>query len=179
MSGLAAVATPAPFGCGWSRALDDAVTDLAWAADGAQLFVGTAGGLVYRFASDGGEQRHWHAHDGGLTRLCPQPGNTGVVATAGEDGRVLLWDANAQQACETLANGSDWVEHLAWTPDGSVLAAAARKTFSVDLAVPPSASSILASTASSGSEDFRITPITSRHMRLPGPSQTAWKGASR
>ena len=131
MSGLAAVATPAPFGCGWSRALDDAVTDLAWAADGAQLFVGTAGGLVYRFASDGGEQRHWHAHDGGLTRLCPQPGNTGVVATAGEDGRVLLWDANAQQACETLANGSDWVEHLAWTPDGSVLAAAARKTISL------------------------------------------------
>jgi WD40 repeat protein len=111
--------------------LDDAVTDLDWSPDGSRLFLGTAGGMLYRFDAHGREQQRWRAHDGGVTRLSVQPGDTGKLASAGEDGRVALWVDGDTHAPEVLSKGNDWVEHLAWTPDGRVLAAAARKTISL------------------------------------------------
>lgn len=130
MPGLAAVNAPSPFVAGCTQALDEAVTDLAWSSAG-ELLVGCADGGIHVFDSSGGSLRHWTAHRGGISRLCPRPGDGMTLASAGEDGCVRLWNAQLGREECLLAEGNDWVEHLAWTPDGEVLAAAARKTISL------------------------------------------------
>ncbi|MCP5413306.1 MAG: hypothetical protein H6961_01600 [Chromatiaceae bacterium] len=131
MPGLAAIAGKAPFGLRHSHTLDDVVTDLAWSSDGKALLVGSAAGAVHRLDHGSEVTARWQAHDGGITRLRLQPGDDRVLASAGEDGKVALWNSVDGEALSTLANENDWVEHLAWTPDGKVLAAAARKTISL------------------------------------------------
>lgn len=131
MPGLAAIVTPPPFGLRCSHTLDDAVTDLAWSDDGAHMVVGTAAGALHRFAADGVRQTRWQAHDGGVIRVRLQPGRQHIVASAGEDGQVMLWDSSDGRAQAVLLAESEWIEHLAWTPNGEVLAAAARKTISL------------------------------------------------
>jgi WD40 repeat protein len=51
-----------------------------------------------------------------------------VAASAGEDGRVLLWHADSAELLAELAEESSWIEQLAWSSDGRTLAAAAEKT---------------------------------------------------
>ena len=46
-----------------------------------------------------------------------------TFATAGQDGRVLIWNAAEGQVSRAIEVGSDWVENLAWSPDGQRLAA--------------------------------------------------------
>ena len=46
-----------------------------------------------------------------------------TLATAGQDGRVLVWDLLEGQMRETLDVANSWVEHVAWSPDGRWLAA--------------------------------------------------------
>ena len=43
--------------------------------------------------------------------------------TAGQDGRVLIWDVAEGQVKQAIDVGSDWVENVAWSPDGQWLAA--------------------------------------------------------
>lgn len=131
MPGLAPVAATAPFVTRQALLLDDAVTDMAWLHDGSGLLAGSAAGALHRLDTGGELRCRWQAHQGGVTRVCPRPGSVQTLASAGEDGRVLLWDAERGTEQAVLAEGSDWVEQLAWTPDGQVLAAAARKTISL------------------------------------------------
>lgn len=106
----------------WWRPLSEAVTALAWDAHGG-LWSACADGSVRRHDAGGTERRAWAAHDGGVTRLCLQP-RSARLATAGEDGRVCLWGDDGVLE-DTLIEESGWVEHLAWTIDGRLLAAAA------------------------------------------------------
>ena len=131
MPGLAAIVSTPPFSVRCSHTLEDAVTDLAWSDDGAALLVGNAAGMMHRFDGSGTTLARWRAHHGGVTRVRLRPGNQDTLATAGEDGRVVLWDSVSGAEKTTLVNETDWVEHLAWTPDGQVLATAARKTISL------------------------------------------------
>jgi WD40 repeat protein len=131
MPGLAAIASPAAFGLRWSQSLADAVAAIAWSGDGIALLTGTADGRLLRIGDDGRIQTRWQGHDGGVTRLELQPGDERVLATAGEDGRVVLWDSATGEQQALLAEEGSWVEQLTWTPDGKVLAAAARKTISL------------------------------------------------
>jgi WD40 repeat protein len=124
----------------WHRQLPEAVTALRWRspADDAQhasqpehlLAAGADGWIRCHDAAGGTEQLGWEAHQGGITDLCvrrvpakPKEARPAVLASAGEDGRVQLWDARGGLV-STLAEESGWVEHLAWTPDGRLLAAA-------------------------------------------------------
>lgn len=52
------------------------------------------------------------------------PASGSILATGGQDGKVKFWDAVAGQHTGTAELGGAWVEHLAWRPDGSILAAA-------------------------------------------------------
>lgn len=130
MPGLAAVPMRPRFAHVEVQALSEAVTAIGWTPDGAVL-IGCAGGNLYCCDAGGAAQRHWQAHTGGVTRIAVQPEADGILASAGEDGRVVLWNAREGARLDTLLEESEWVEHLEWTPDGKVLAAAARKTISL------------------------------------------------
>ena len=131
MPGLAAIESRQPFSVGGSHRLDDAVTDLAGAADDSWLIAGSASGRLVRFDSAGDPLNNWQAHDGGVIRIRPQPDSDGRIVSAGEDGRVVLWDSTDASETTCLLDEKGWVEHLEWTPDGAVLAVAARKTLSL------------------------------------------------
>lgn len=131
MSGLAAIATRQPFGINAAHVLDDAVTDAVVAASGEWIAAGTAAGGVLRFDYAGNQTGDWQAHSSGVIRMRLQPGQGDQLATAGEDGRVMLWNCHDGVELGCLLDERSWVEHLAWTPDGSVLAVAARKTLSL------------------------------------------------
>jgi len=125
----------------WQRQLPEAVTALCWRmctdqGRGNLLAAGADGRVVVHSAA--GDERHaWQAHDGGVTRLCRRPRvagasgtaseSTAALATAGEDGRVRLWDDRGAPIA-TLTEEPGWVEHLTWTPDGRILAAAAGRS---------------------------------------------------
>lgn len=131
MPGLAAIQRRLPFSVAGSRRLDDAVTDLAGATDDSWLVAGSASGRLTRFDGSGELLNEWQAHDGGVIRIRRQPDHNGMIASAGEDGRVVLWDCIEATETTCLLDEKGWVEHLEWTPDGSLLAVAARKTLSL------------------------------------------------
>lgn len=137
MPGLAAIDRRQPFSIGASHLLDDAVTDVAIEAKGHWLVAGTASGTVLRFDRGGRQIGRWQAHGGGVIRLRLQPGKPDTLATTGEDGRVVLWGCADGTELGCLLDERGWVEHLAWTPDGDVLAVAARKTLSLWKGVDP------------------------------------------
>ena len=131
MPGLAAIERPAPLSVRCALTLEDAISDLIWSSDSRMLLIGTAAGQVHRFDPSGTLAASWQAHSGGITRLALQPGREATLASAGEDGRVVLWDVVSGEQTTLLGTENGWVEHLAWTPDGKVLASAARKTISL------------------------------------------------
>ena len=109
---------------GWSATVEDYAIDGVWSCGGDVLVVGDAGGSVFGFAGTSGELlwSHREIHQGGLLSMALHPGGA-LVATAGQDGRILLWDAKGGQLRLTIELGSVWVENVAWSSDGQWLAA--------------------------------------------------------
>lgn len=111
----------------WSGTVADHVIDLRWSADGHFLAAAASTGPVSLFdAKAGSGDTTLPGHDNGTLALAWSP-TSPVLATAGKDRRVRLWDTTgAETAC--LEGATNWVERLAWQPDGSTLAAAASRT---------------------------------------------------
>ena len=89
------------------------------------LIVGDTEGGVYAFDGKSGETA-WErrgVHEGGLLALGDPPEAATTFATAGQDGRVLIWDAAEGQVSQAIDVGGGWVENVAWSPDGQLLAA--------------------------------------------------------
>ena len=109
---------------GWSAAVADYAMAGGWTPRGEALVVGDAAGGVYAFDGKSGtaiwSQRG--AHEGGVLALSMHPDRP-VFATAGQDGRVLVWSAAEGRASLAVDVGSGWVEKVAWSPDGKWLAA--------------------------------------------------------
>lgn len=108
----------------WAASLDDYAIDLAWSPDGSRLAAASAAGPLTLFAAADGHRTELGAHDDGANCLAFQPA-TSLLASGGQDGKVKFWDTAAVQHTATAGFGSAWVEHLAWSPDGTRLAAAA------------------------------------------------------
>ncbi|WP_368859452.1 WD40 repeat domain-containing protein, partial [Methylobacterium crusticola] len=48
-----------------------------------------------------------------------------LLAVGTRDGRIFLWDVAVGERVETLIGHTDWVESVAFSPDGSLLASGA------------------------------------------------------
>ena len=108
---------------GWSAAVGDYAIAGGWTLRGEALVVGDAAGGVYAFDGKSGASA-WArqgAHDGGVLAMTIHPSGT-AFATAGQDGRVLIWGVAEGQVKQAIDIGSSWVENVAWSPDGQWLA---------------------------------------------------------
>ncbi len=109
---------------GWSATVGDYAIAGGWVLGGAALVVGDAQGGVYGFDGKSGaavwERRQ--VHEDGLLAMAIHPSGT-ELATAGQDGRVLIWSAAEGQVTRAIDVGNGWVENVSWSPDGQLLAA--------------------------------------------------------
>lgn len=111
---------------GWQAQVEDYAVAGGWAGEGERLLVADAAGTLSAFAGKSGKLA-WTVpatHDGGVFALDVAPGGR-IFATAGEDGAVGLWDAMTGARACMLKLSDGWVEHLAWSPDGAMVAATA------------------------------------------------------
>ena len=116
---------------GWSAVVGDYAIAGGWILRGEALVVGDAAGGVYAFDGKSGAtiwaQRG--VHEGGVLAMAIHP-NRPAFATAGQDGRVLVWSAAEGRVRLAIDVGNGWVEHVAWSPDGKWLAAScSRKVY--------------------------------------------------
>ena len=108
---------------GWTAELGDYAIAGDWARGGKMFVAADSAGGVFAFDSKSGENR-WsqgQTHEGGTLCLAVHPRGA-LVATGGQDGRVLIWSAVSGELRQTLELGRGWVENLAWSPDGQWLA---------------------------------------------------------
>ena len=120
---------------GWTSAVGDYAIAGAWTGGGELFVVGDAAGGVYAFGGTSGDAAWSHAgaHQGGMLAMSIHPDGK-LIATAGQDGRILLWNTSAGEIIRAIDVSNDWVEHIAWSPTGNWLAASsARQTLVYDL----------------------------------------------
>ena len=136
MSGLNDGAPGGVLRPGWSASVDDYAIAGGWTLRGEALVVGDSAGGVYAFDGRSGKtlwaQRG--VHEDGLLALAMHP-NRPAFATAGQDGRVLVWSAAEGRVTLAVDVGRDWVENVAWSPDGRWLAVSCSRqvhTFGAD-----------------------------------------------
>ena len=109
---------------GWSATVGDYAIAGGWTRRGAALVVADAAGGVHAFDGKSGASA-WArqgAHEGGVLAMAIHPSGT-KCATAGQDGRVLVWGVAEGRAQQAIEVGPGWVENVAWSPDGQWLAA--------------------------------------------------------
>ena len=121
---------------GWSEVVGDYAIAGGWILRGKVLVAGDTEGGVYAFDGESGAtvwaQRG--VHDGGVLSVAIHPSGT-AFATAGQDGRALIWSAAEGQISRAIDFGSGWVENVAWSPDGKRLAVSCSRqvrTYDVD-----------------------------------------------
>ena len=134
MSDLSAVSPMGVLGPGWSAMLGDYAIAGGWTLHGERLVAGDAEGGVYAFDGNSGETAWGRrgVHDGGVLSMAIHP-NGSAFATAGQDGRVLIWDAADGRISHAIEVGSDWVENVVWSPDGQLLmASCSRRVYAYD-----------------------------------------------
>ena len=124
MSGLSGEGPRGVLREGWSANVGDYAMAGGWACKGTVLVVGDAAGGVYAFEGTSGETRWQHPgiHDGGMLAMAVHPAGE-LVATSGQDGRILIWNAEDGQVVQTIDLGNGWIENVAWSSDGQSLAA--------------------------------------------------------
>ena len=108
---------------GWSVTIDDYAIAGGWTKDGAAFAVGDTVGGVYAFDGKSGTLMWSHpaAHEGGLLAVSMHP-NLPKFATTGQDGRTLIWDIASGQIEHAIDVGNSWVDNVAWSRDGDLLA---------------------------------------------------------
>ncbi len=109
---------------GWSARVGDYAIAGGWTPGGEALVVGDAAGGVYAFDGKSGAAiwARRGAHEGGVLAVAIHPDRP-AFATAGQDGRILVWSAAEGRVSLAVDVGSAWVENVAWSPDGKWLAA--------------------------------------------------------
>ena len=108
---------------GWFSTVDDYAISGGWALRGKLLVVGDASGGLYGFEGTSGKKK-WvkpKTHKDGLLSLSIHA-NGKQIATGGQDGRVMIWNANDGQLQQDIELGRGWVDNVLWSPNGRWLA---------------------------------------------------------
>lgn len=108
----------------WAARVPDHVVGLAWSPDGRRLAAAAVSGPVHVFDAGGQPVAMLAGHEHGTMAVAWANDR---LATAGQDGKVRVWDAALWQERAALDGGAPWVERVAFSPDGSLLASAAGK----------------------------------------------------
>ena len=117
---------------GWSSSVGDYPISGGWTFDGEFFIVLDAAGSITVFSGKSGEI-NWSResiHGGGGLATAIHPGGS-KFATAGQDGKIMIWNLKEASVAKTIEVGNAWVENLAWSPDGSYLAASSSKKIHV------------------------------------------------
>lgn len=112
--------------------LPDHIRTLSWSADGRRVAAALGNGdLCLLDAATDTVTRQWTAHAGGVFHALFSPlRGSCALASAGEDGAIRWWHGETGAQLGEYPTDVPWVEHLAWSPGGRHLAAAAgRKLF--------------------------------------------------
>jgi WD40 repeat protein len=108
--------------------LPDSAASVSFSPSGDVLGVATFAGPVIFLRTGSGETAWTTAgHAGGALAVAFSP-RAPLVATGGQDGRVMLFELGEGQAIADGDGGGPWVSHLAWSTDGEVLASAAGRS---------------------------------------------------
>ena len=112
----------------WSSQVDDYVIACNWALDGKALLVSDAAGSIHAFNGRSGAPlwRKIDNHGGHLLAMSIHS-NGKSLATAGQDGNVLLWSIQEGEVYASIDLGDRWVEHITWSSDGEWLAIASSR----------------------------------------------------
>ena len=111
----------------WSRQLADHAADLHFVSSGRVLAAATLAGTVTVLDASTGELlAEPTGHPGGALSLAWSPDGF-LLATGGQDGRVRVCRPGGEPVFET-PSGRDWIEHMAFSPDGLQLAVGAGRT---------------------------------------------------
>ncbi len=106
--------------------LQEPISSLDWSPDGKNVVIaGTEGSLAIVDAASGNLRSQLSGHRG-VMQVAWSP-NGLWVASGGQDGKTKLWHFHTGELFKELPGGAAWVEHVAWSPDGGVLASAAGK----------------------------------------------------
>ena len=109
---------------GWTGQVDDYALTCGWIHNGDSLLVGDICGGLYLFDGFTGQIK-WtkkDIHEASLLAIAIHPSKP-FFATAGKDGRLIIWHSQKSDFVKTIELGRGWVEHLYWSPDGKYLAA--------------------------------------------------------
>jgi WD40 repeat protein len=102
--------------------LGDYPVDVAWSPEAASLAVAGGEGAVLLLARSATSPQVLGQHAGGALAVSWQSSGP-RFASGGQDGSALLWDARTC-ASQPLLGSTQWLEHLAFSGSGKLLAAA-------------------------------------------------------
>ncbi len=97
-----------------------------WSADfdpeGKRLVTADASGMLFVWDKEGQPLHHFQGHEKGINQLAfSLDGHR--LATASLDGTCRIWDTEGWQAIRTLRRDDQTFEAIAWSPDGTMIAA--------------------------------------------------------
>ena len=126
MSGLATQVLPENDSLSWRA--NDCIRDISGSPESSQLALADASGAVSVLDMNSATlvwSKFAHELGASLIDWC-RDGE--LIASAGQDGYVKLWQPRTGEVVKVLQVQGLWVERLKWSPDGKYLAAAAGKS---------------------------------------------------
>jgi WD40 repeat protein len=110
----------------WKAEVEDHVISLTWSPSGQMLAAAAVSGPIVLFDAAGKHVHTLAGHGFGTTSVSFRY-DGGLLASAGQDGKVRLWSPETGQQQRPLEGGAAWVEHVLWHPSADRLASAAGK----------------------------------------------------
>ncbi len=111
----------------WEGAIDGHVVSLAWSAPLGLIAAASADGPIALIDAKTGQLRFNLLGHGFGTSCVTWLADGQHLASAGQDGKVRLWNPTSGQQTKEMPAGAAWVERVAWSPAANLLASAAGK----------------------------------------------------